>query len=201
MRKVAVVMAVLAALLPHPSRAEDLRMITPVYHQVVVQIAPDGFKPAYEQEANGSYINEMVPDGETVDDWHQMITLTGERDLLAHASLLDYANTFAAGYAKACPDSFVATALDGPAIAGAQQTLAAYIGCGAVDGLSETALVVMIAGRQDLYTVQWAERTPALDGAPQYDPARWDARLQTLSQTRLCDPAQGEAAPYPSCLK
>lgn len=181
--------------------AGDARIVTPVYHQVVVQIAPEGFEPAFEHEADGSYINEMVPLGESVDDWHQIVTLTGERDLLAQASLLDYANTFAAGYKKACPDSFVATQLDGPAIAGAQQTLAAFIGCGAVDGVSETALVIMIAGQQDLFTVQWAERGAALAGAPQYDPGHWDERLQTLSQTRLCTPAANEAAPYPSCLQ
>ncbi|NBO20473.1 MAG: hypothetical protein EBU97_00620, partial [Rhodobacteraceae bacterium] len=142
------ILAVLALQAMAPmAQVEDRRIVTPVYHQVVVQIAPNGFEPAFEHEADGSYINEMVPAGESVDDWHQIVTLTGERDLLAQASLIDYANSFAAGYKKACPDSFVATQLDGPAILGATQTLAAFIGCGAVDGVSETALVIMIAGQ------------------------------------------------------
>jgi hypothetical protein len=58
-----------------------------------------------------------------------------------------------------------------------------------------------VKGREDLYTVQWAEKGPALAKLPELDAAKWKPRADTLALTRICDKVAGEAAPYPSCTE
>ncbi|MCX7890551.1 MAG: hypothetical protein N2422_12650 [Rhodobacteraceae bacterium] len=194
-----------AALSGGAAVAQDVTVVVPVFSQLVVIPGPAGFVSIYEGTEGDSYINEFAPVGQTVEDWTEMVTLTGSRGRAAGdpgEAAVGFGNAVAGNYADACPDSFTAAELEAPPVAGAAYGFAAYLSCGTVAGTDhgESMIALFIAGAEDVYTVQWAERMPASGTAVAYDPGRWDARLQVLtSATRLCPRVEGEVAPYPSC--
>ena len=186
-------------LAPLAAAARDLRIVTPVYGQIVSLRLPEGFHGGYEAEQDGQYILELVPDGQTVEAWNQIITVTGARGMADRVGVKDFAGLLAQDYQQACPDSFASAGLPAPHLPGASAVFAAYMGCGAAEGQSEQMVVLVIAGKANLYTLQWAIHAPALSGPPDFDTAAWGPRLKHLASARLCDPVPGEAAPYPSC--
>lgn len=199
----------LAAAGPAPAQ-EPVQAVVPVYGQVIRYGVPSIFAPApaYEAEKDGSYIHEHVPPGETVENWTRMLTITGARGLGADvadvdtAKLAEWAATqLLQGYQAGCAVEVSAEALDILKLQGARAAFGGYMGCGRVTGTdhSEEMVVVVLVGTQDTYTLQFAERGPAQDRPVERDVSKWMLRISSLSQARLCTPAEGEAAPYPSC--
>lgn len=186
------------------STGSELRAIMPVYSQLLAFSYPKGFVPVFEQAKNGSYIQESVLKGESVQRWSQMITVTGARGLASNPeqSPLRFASELAAGFRDACPDSFAVKDL-GEFKLGRHDAFSAVISCGYVNGpagaRSESALVIVIKGRQDYYTLQWAERGRPSQQPLSLDDAKWSMRLKQLAPLALCPIVPGEAAPYPSC--
>jgi len=178
--------------------------ITPVFSQLVAMAFPEGFVPAYENTSGKNYIQEAVPRGETVDDWSQMVTLTGARDLALNPEMSPpvFMSGMANGFKGQCPATFATKALGKLAING-HAAFVALIGCGALQSgkpHSEMALVVAIKGSTDMYSIQWAERGPPTDQPPVFDEARWRLRFRQLSPIKVCDRVPDEKPPYPSCL-
>jgi hypothetical protein len=157
------------------------------------------------EDRDNFYIREAVPQGETVNGWTQMITVTGSRGLVSAAgfSPQKLAAAIGLGFKKACPESFALKDF-GAAKFGDRDGYMAVASCGKVnasaDGHSETALIIAVQGATDAYTIQWAEHTPTLK-APGVNEAVWRQRLRELMPIRLCAIVPDEAAPYPSCLK
>ena len=186
------------SLLPLPSLAEQTA-ITRVYSQIVAYGVPDGFVPAFEDTQPGFYIQEAVPRGQSLQDWTQMLTMTGAEGQATTAPEA-LAQQIAQGFAAACPDSVSAVALPAPAIPGARASFAAHVACGNAGGRAEELMLFVFAGAQDLYTVQWAERSAARATPITLDPGVWMPRYDRLvSSIRVCDPVPGEAPPFASC--
>jgi hypothetical protein len=61
-------------------------------------------------------------------------------------------------------------------------------------------LLIVLKGREDYYTVQWATRGPAQAKPVELSRGDWMERLRRLQPIKLCDPVPGESPPYPSCL-
>ena len=183
---------------------QSLRVISPIFSQLVSFAMPSNFTAVFENTKGGHYIREAVLKGETPERWTQMITVTGEKGmtLTPGASPEIFASTIAGGFKSACPDSFAARPF-GAMTFGRFEGFAAVIGCGRIDSgptrHSETALLITLKGTTDYYTIQWAERGPEAD-EPLVNDERWQARLRELSPIDLCPIVPGEAAPYPSCV-
>ena len=183
---------------------QSLRVISPIFGQLVAFAMPSDFAAVFENTKGGHYIREAVLKGETPERWTQMITVTGEKGmtLTPGSSPQMFAGTIAGGFRSACPDSFAARPL-GETMFGRYEGFVAVIGCGRIDSgptrHSETALLITLKGASDYYTIQWAERGPESDEPPVND-IRWQARLRDLSPIDLCPIMPGEAAPYPSCV-
>lgn len=183
---------------------QSLRVISPIFGQLVSFTMPSNFAAVFENTEGGHYIREAVLRGETPAHWTQMITVTGEKGmtLTPGSSPQIFAGTIAGGFKTACPDSFAARPL-GETRFGRFEGFVAVIGCGRIDSgptrHSETALLITLRGATDYYTIQWAERGPECDEPPVNDD-RWEARLRDLSPIDLCPIMPGEAAPYPSCV-
>jgi hypothetical protein len=191
--------------LTSPAYAEGFIAIAPVFSQIVTMPVPDGFEPAYEDANADSYINEAVLAGETVNDWSQMITLTGIRAMASvdpNQVSVDFAEYLADQYAGACPDTFNAVALNPPSIRGARGVFAGFLGCGDNGaGQSEAMTFLVLVGESDVYSLQWAERGPLSGSGPEYDETQWSPRLGELTAAaRICDRIPGEEPPYPSCI-
>jgi hypothetical protein len=192
-------LALAFALLASPALGQAVTVVTPIYSQLVAFPTPADFKADYESEQQGTYILEFVPRAETVNTWSQMVTVTGAAGLAGQIPVEEFAERLASGYRNACPQTFAALKLDDPVIDGAVAVFAGYLGCGSTGAQSEAMVFVIVQGRSEVYSLQWAERGPALTAPPNPDPAIWLTRADALGQMRLCDPVAGEAAPYPSC--
>jgi hypothetical protein len=185
-------------------RAQAVSAVTPVFGQLVMLSYPPGFKPAHENSTGSQYIQESVLEGESVEKWSQMITLTGVKGLAANPKATPQllVQHIAGGFQRACPSSFAVRGLGNLKISG-YDAFAAVVGCGAVQSgahRSEVALLIAVKGFSDYYTIQWAERAAPSNEAPILDDTKWSARFRRLNPIKLCDRVPNEPAPYPSCV-
>lgn len=199
---------VVAAEIPHTTsrleNATSLLAISPIFSQLVAFKVPLTFHVVNEETSAHAYIREAVPQGETAEQWTEMITVTGYKDVAADpgpppAVLM---NTIADGFKKACPDTVTVGDLGSPPIDG-YPTAFAFVACGTTNAgqnsHSEAAVVMVIKGTQDYYSIQWAERGPAQATRVAFDEQHWLGRLGQLMPVFLCAKVPGEQAPYPSC--
>jgi hypothetical protein len=182
----------------------SVRMISPIFGQLVMLSLPTGFTTVFEDTSGSQYTREAVLDGETVERWSQMITVTGAKGLAANPRVTaqSFVEQIAGGFKNACPDTFSAKGLGALKVSG-RDAFIALAACGTVasDGSahSESALLVAIKGATDYYTIQWAERGPASARPMSFDEAMWKERFARLGPIKLCPIKAGEAPPYPSC--
>lgn len=185
--------------------AETATIVAPVFAQLVTAPLPEGFVPAYENATDTGYLNEAVLAGETVENWSQMITLTGAKGMAMGdepTTALGFAEFMGESYFQACPNSIEAETLDVPAVPGAREVFAGYLSCGTIGGtdMSESMVFLVLVGAEDIYTLQWAERGAASATFIAFEGGVWLDRLALLqSRAMVCDIVPGEEPPYPSC--
>ncbi|MFL9881029.1 hypothetical protein PQR63_21700 [Herbaspirillum rhizosphaerae] len=187
------------------SQEAVVKSVTPIYSQLLYMGYPRGFKVASENTSSQRYIREAVPEGEDLGAWTQMVTISGVRETASEATIspANYAEHIAAGFRRACSDSFSQRKMSEGIVNGYEQYIM-IVSCGqspATAGrTSEAALVIVIKGERDYYTVQWAERGMPSALPMRIDMAKWISRYQQLAPVRLCARVAGEKEPYPSCL-
>jgi hypothetical protein len=112
-------------------------------------------------------------------------------------------NGMAGGYKRACPESYAAKVLSQTPLDGFE-TSVAVVSCGVSPATagktSESAMIVVVKGQTEIYTVQWAERGSPSATPMQIDDAKWLDRFKALGPIKLCPIIPGEKAPYPSCV-
>jgi hypothetical protein len=183
----------------------SVKMISPIFNQLVMLSLPRGFKTVFENATGNQYTREAVLEGETVDQWSQMITVTGAKGLVANpdVSAQSFVERIVSGFKNACPDTFSAKALGARKISG-RDAFVVLAGCGTApsEGAkhSESALLMSIKGASDYYTIQWAERGPASSRPIVFDDATWADRFDKLNPIKICRLIPREAPPYPSCV-
>jgi hypothetical protein len=192
--------------LPGPKAGPiSMTAISPIFGELVAFSLPANFRTVHESANANGYIREAVLAGETVQRWTQMITVTGHKGMAANPAAMPqrFANLIAAGFNKACPETFSGSAFGDTKIDG-HDAYVVVVACGNVkaagDERSETALIMAIKGVSNYYTLQWAERGRAIASAPKIDAATWTLRADALQPVRLCTIVPGEKAPYPSCI-
>lgn len=195
-----------AGMMPTTENVSSPLNISPIFSQLVAFHMPQTFHVANEQTAAHSYIREAVLSGDTIDQWTQMITVSGYQGLSARPDLTPevFAGNLAAAFRQACPDTVTAEGLGSMKVAGYPATLL-FAGCGTVgesgERHSESAVIMVIKGESDYYTLQWAQRATAQSSPVAFDEQRWVGRLKQLMPVRLCSKVPGEQAPYPSCIQ
>ena len=175
-------------------------MAIPIFSQYVILPFQEGFQTIFENNKDGQFIQEAVLQGETIEKWSQMLTLTGAQNLALNPKLapMDIANSIATGYQTACPESFAAKGLSLIKI-GNYDAFVSYLGCGTVKAevakqngstatkpYSESMLFIVIKGEKEFYTVQWAERGDASAKPLVFDETKWLPRFKKLGPLRVC---------------
>ena len=195
-----------ASAAPAPAASDvPITSINPVFHQLVVFSLPAHFRTVLEKTNDSFYIREHVLDGETADQWTQMITLTAAKDLASNPKVTPqvFLERIAAGLKRNCPTSFSAVTL-GPRPVSGSEGFGVVASCGHVQAggaaHSETSVMLAVRGSDDYYTLQWAERGPPSDQAPAIDAGHLAQRFNQLNPIRLCRIEPGELPPYPSCF-
>lgn len=180
--------------------------ISPVFHQLVAFTLPAHFHAVYERANGAFYIREHLPEGESLEKWTRMITLTAARDLAGNpnASPRLMVERMSAGFRRHCPESFSSVPL-GPQTIDGFDGFEAIARCGhqqaGASVYSETAIMLAVKGASDYYTLQWAERDADTRGSVAIDNAYWTQQLDRLRPIRLCPITPGEAPPYASCVQ
>ena len=160
------------------NQATTVAAISPIFSELVMYSLPKGFRTVSERTSGKNYVREAVLEGETVERWSQMITVTGAKDLASNPSASPQwlIEGISAGFKRACPDSFAVTALGALKVSG-HDGFAAVASCGKVQSgtvkRAESALLIGIKGSADYYTVQWAERGPPSSEPLPQDHAKW----------------------------
>ena len=145
---------------PKPAPSPSVTVISPIFGQLVRFALPSAFAPVAFEKTNGpSYIREAVLKGETVQAWKQMITVTGAQGTAGNPQVTPekFAVSMAAGFKKACPDTFAVKPF-GAVKFGDQDGFVAVVGCGRIettaDKHGENALIIAVKGSADYYTIQ-----------------------------------------------
>ena len=185
--------------------APAISVITPVFSQLVKFNLPGNFNPlAASEQANGNaYIQEHVLPGETVDKWTQMLTLTGAKNVVIEhpdATPKNVALFLANGFQQACPSSFSSKEIYDGKLNG-RDTFTMIASCGTAPNTkhSEAAVITVVKGDKDIYTLQWAKRDKASATPIKLNADEWNNRAKNLMQVKLCPIVPGEQPPYPSC--
>lgn len=174
---------------------KPMTSVTQVFSQVVSYQLPPGFLPAHEDTKEGMYIQEATKDGEPVENWTYLITLTGRRDLATDPQVkpIHLANAMVDQYQPACPNSFSSQGLGETTIDG-HEAFSAYFSCGTLGegekAQSESAVMIFIKGERDFYTLQYAEHAEASETPIEYDDNLWRPRLQQLFPILFAEPVQ-----------
>src|ERR1700722_3622721 len=150
-----------------------------------------------EEAKGGSYSQESVKAGDTVDRWSEMITVTGRQGAasLPQASAKSFVFSIFKNFQSACPATFSTLEL-GPRKVDGREGFAAIASCGSGSTTeeaaknaahSETAMILGIKGSADIYTVQWAQRGQPSAHPLTLDAAVWTDRFKQLDPIRVCE--------------
>jgi hypothetical protein len=197
---------------PIHSKIEDLRAqgfsvksISPIFGQLVMFSFPKDFNTVFEETKGIHYIRESVLLGETYNKWSQMITVTGVKGVASIPNQTPeiFATGIADRFNKHCPSSFKGNSLGNFKLE-SYDAFAAVVSCGLAspseEQYSESALIIVVKGDSDYYTIQWAERSFPSTTPIIFDKDKWIDRYKKLAPIKLCPIVSGEAAPYPSCV-
>lgn len=183
--------------------------VAPIFGELLAHPIPAGFRPQHEQTSGQTYLRSMVLETDADNHWTQRILVSGTQGIASAGGLTPkaVAMQIAGGFQKSCPTTFSGgQVLEGKTPTG-HNLYIMIVSCGSHSltntraPTSETALVAVVQGDKNYYSVQWSERSPPTTTAPQADIQVWGKRLDAISPIFVCERKAGEAAPYPSCTQ
>jgi hypothetical protein len=152
--------------------------------EVLLVAVPKGYKIGYEKKAGNQIMTEMVPEGETVKNWTEMVTVQIFLNMRG-VTPAEYRARIEKLWAGACADSTFATVKEGAD--GGYPTLTWLSKCphNNATGKPELTWMKAVQGRDSFYLVQKAYKfEPTAE-----QKKRWDDYLDgaTLCDTRRPD--------------
>jgi hypothetical protein len=158
-------------------------LATPAYAQFqgenLLVSPPPGFKVGFQDSRGGVSIQEWVPQGETVQNWSEMVTvqLFRNRPDLEPRAMLD---TIQRGWLKACAGSTPAPIVAGKANGYETGSMVLRCPLNGETGKPETTAFRAIRGRDSFYMVQRAVRSVP-------DASRLERMESSLAGVSVCD--------------
>src|ERR1039458_4418901 len=118
----------------------SITAVTPIFGQVIAVSYPSQFRVANEETKGNYYLQESVKASETVDQWSEMITLTGRQGAasLPQASGKGFVLPILRDFQTACPATFSILEL-GPRNLDGREGFAAIGSCGNVSTAEEAS--------------------------------------------------------------
>ncbi len=152
---------------------------------------PQGFRVANDQKANGVHLSEMIPKGESIDDWSQMVTV----QIFFGAPAMttpEFEANMETGWKATCPGASKGHVADG--LENNYRFSLWIQSCprNPATGKPETTFFKAIAGNDSFYLVQKAFRSkPTMDEV--------GAATAWLRKIEVCDSRRPEhACPKPA---
>lgn len=184
-------------------------VVTPIFGELFAHSIPAGFRGQAEQTNGDLYLRALVLASDLDAEWKQRILTTGKRATGQLASLTSkqFAMQIARGFQQSCPATFSGGAMAEGKIGTGHGVYIMLVSCGSHTltttkaATSESALVAVVQGDQNFYSVQWSERGAPVDRAPTANLDLWSSRLKAITPFLVCERRPEEAPPYPSCLQ
>lgn len=185
------------------------QVVAPIFGELFSHSIPSGFRPQHEQTNGPTYMRTMVLASDTDAGWTQRLLVSGTQDAAKISGLTpkSFAMQIALGFQQSCPSTFAGGVIQEAKIKTGHSAYFMYVACGTHTltttkaPTSETAIVAVVQGDRNYYSVQWSERSPAIATVPVIDAPRWGARLRAISPLLVCERKNGEGPPYPSCTQ
>ncbi len=157
-------------------KVDKVDAVQQVFSRVVTFKLPRPFVMVNRGQAQGSFLAEYVPDGQTVDNWTRMITVTGTLGIgAAGVSDTELAAHFEP---KDCPGKVFRDLGPTAPLAGVTGRMV-VIGCGAPDQPgAERGAIAVYRDSENGWTIQYAERN---HGKSPFTPDEAVARLAALA--------------------
>lgn len=185
-----------------PAAEKGEAATVPIFSQTLAFTLPAGWKLGFENVGESIHVVEYVPEGQTVENWREMITLQGFRDVDRNPPLTPkgFLGLKVLDHRKVCGERVVAISIGDLRVDG-HDAHAAIIGCGSVPadrpyglkkGQGEVAYFIAIRGRKDMYLIHRAMRGPEFDPrSPPITPANGPQLMGELEPIKLCERGQG----------
>lgn len=152
---------------------------------------PDRFTRDVEAANPLTYRHTFLLEGESLERWSEVIAVQVFKDDRAMTKQTPgaFLRTLEDVTRKTCAGAVTLQSLR-PAEVRGYEAAAAVMRCGAAPGRGdadvETTLSVVIAGRADLFVIDWAERGAASRASAAIDVRAWEARLRQLEPLHVC---------------
>jgi hypothetical protein len=163
-------------------------IVQPIYNRVLSFKLPRPFVTAFRQQSPAGYIVEYLPDGQTLANWTQMITITS-RPGVGAAQVEDDALADFIFNKRSCPGWLYRDLGAVPSPTTARQRVI-VLGCDevqgsdyskAVPGASERAAIMFVRDGENVWSVQFAQRNLPGQKLPLFDPATAPAVIAKLA--------------------
>ncbi|MEM7488182.1 MAG: hypothetical protein AAF390_03555 [Pseudomonadota bacterium] len=158
----------------------------PAWAERLLVAHPDGFVLGHQgQDAPGTRIVELVPEGETVRAWSQMVTI---QVMPWIADIAGYTDEVGTSVGQACPGAETSPVAQG--VEGGYPVSVILLSCPASprDGRPKQVLLKAMAGRESAYVVRWAWS----GGVP--DARQVEMASRFLAAVAICDGTATDAA-------
>jgi hypothetical protein len=181
--------------------------IMPIFGELFAYSIPPQFRLQAAQVKSNMYLRSSILRSDDDSAWTQRLLLTAYKDLAKQAGQtpLSVATAIAANFQRACPTTFFGKSLaDGKTGMGHEMHVM-FVSCGthtqtnAKTATSESTMIFAIKGNLNFFALQWSERGAPIDKVLAPDLTVWRERMRLVGPILICDPVEGEAAPYPSC--
>ncbi len=185
------------------------QVVAPIFGELFAHSIPAGFRAQHEQTNGHAYLRTMVLATDTDTAWTQRIVVSGTQDAAKVSGLSPkiFAMQIAKSFQQSCPSSFAGGVVLEGKIKTGHNIYVMIVGCGTHTltttkaATSETALVAVVQGDRNYYSVQWSERSPPVATAPVADTARWGSRLSAIAPILVCERKPEDVAPFSSCTQ
>lgn len=184
-------------------------VVAPIFGELFAHSIPAGFRTQQEQTNGQLYLRSMVLESDVDSNWTQRILVSGTQDAAKVSGLTPktFAMQIARGFQQSCPTTFSGgMVFEGKTNTG-HNTYVMIVSCGSHTltttkaPTGETALVAVVQGDKNYYSLQWSERSSPIAIAPTVEVALWHERLKAIAPLLVCEKKPGEAAPFPSCTQ
>lgn len=183
-------------------------VIAPIFGELFSHSIPSGFRPQREQTSGDTYMRTMLLALDSDTDWKQRILVSGTKrpdQLPPGFGPKAFAMHFVRSFQLSCPSTFSGGAIAEGKIGTGHAAYFMLVSCGShtltptKSPTSESALIAVVQGDMNFYSVQWSERSAPVDQAPHPNVEVWHSRLKAMTPLLVCARKPDEPAPYPSC--
>lgn len=111
-----------------PEGVESVPAVIPIFSQKVSFTLPTSWKAVFEDQQSGSYMIEFIPQSEVIENWINLFTIQGFKDIADKTMPEGFLNALAVRFQETCGEYAVFEKL-GPMSISNHPAFAAVIGC------------------------------------------------------------------------